>query len=266
MDTRALVQTFRGHTKAIADCKWSSCGNYVLTASDDNLILLWEVKSGTCAQIFKGHTSAVLSCCMNTPNDNLIASGSYDETVRLWSTTSGACLAIIPVHSDPITSVSFSHDGTLLLTSSYDGYCRVWDVATCSCLKTLEKLGGEIVHANFLPNSADIFLATSAGIIVLHEFSRDLSHRVSPGCVSILIKHGTNSTGSTFVFIQVHDKEILVSTCQRIKRAMFCNRRQFLMMIHDRCQPKLCVSTSNDGELLAICTTNTCQVKVATSA
>jgi COMPASS component SWD3 len=39
--------------------------------------------------------------------------------VLTWST--GVLIRSISAHSDPVTSVSFSRDGTIIVTSSFDG-------------------------------------------------------------------------------------------------------------------------------------------------
>ena len=44
---------------------------------------------------------------------------------------------VLPAHSDPVTSVHFNRDGTLVVSGSYDGLCRIWDTHSGQCLKTL---------------------------------------------------------------------------------------------------------------------------------
>ena len=60
----------------------------------------------------------------------VLAQGSFDETIRLWETRTGLTLRTLPAHSEPVTSVAFSFDGTLLVSASYDGMARMWDVGT----------------------------------------------------------------------------------------------------------------------------------------
>lgn len=39
-------------------------------------------------------------------------------------------------HGEPVTSVAFNHDSSLLATASYDGLTRIWDVINGRCIKT----------------------------------------------------------------------------------------------------------------------------------
>ena len=110
------------------------------------------------------------------PLSNLLVSGGFDETVRVWDVArgtvlflsvalenreptvypAGKSLKVLPAHSDPVTAVSFSHDGTLIVSCAMDGlmcvsalrfcseghsltrfYSRIWDADSGQCLKTL---------------------------------------------------------------------------------------------------------------------------------
>ena len=89
-----------------------------------------------CVRVFSGHTSHVFACDLSRPASNLLASGSRDETVRLWDVRSGRCVNVIPAHADPVTSVKFNSDATVLMSGSYDGVVRMWSTATGACLRT----------------------------------------------------------------------------------------------------------------------------------
>lgn len=101
----------------------------------------------------------------------MIVSGSFDETVRLWDVKSGKCLKVLPAHSDPVTSVAFNHDGSLIVSSSYDGLCRIWDASTGHCMKTLiDDENPPVSFVRFSPNGKFILVGTLDNALVSIEF------------------------------------------------------------------------------------------------
>jgi COMPASS component SWD3 len=67
----------------------------------------------------------------------------------------------LPAHSDPVTSVSFSRDGTVVCSASHDGLIRLWDVPTGECLKTIYAAGNPpVCTAKFSPNAKYVLAGT----------------------------------------------------------------------------------------------------------
>jgi COMPASS component SWD3 len=84
-----------------------------------------------------------------------------DVLLLLLQIRSGDCVSTLPAHSDPVTSVSFNRDGTVVCSASHDGLIRLWDVATGECLKTIYATGNPpVCSAKFSPNSHYILGAT----------------------------------------------------------------------------------------------------------
>ena len=53
--------------------------------------------------------------------------GSLDQTAKVWDAKSGAEVLTLKGHVDQVASVSFSPDGSRILTGSHDGTVKVWD-------------------------------------------------------------------------------------------------------------------------------------------
>ena len=55
-------------------------------------------------------------------------SGSADKTVRVWNTATGGIERVLRGHSEEVYSVTFSPDGTRVVSGSYAGIL-LWDAA-----------------------------------------------------------------------------------------------------------------------------------------
>lgn len=120
--------------KGCSDIAVSALGAIAI-ASDDTFVYLivpstpLPAKLGEAVIRLEGHRNYVFCVKFNAAG-NVLASGSYDESVCIWDARSGrrssspilgACLKTLSAHAEPVTSLDFSPDSTLLATASYDG-------------------------------------------------------------------------------------------------------------------------------------------------
>ncbi len=84
----------------------------------------------------------------------------------------GKCLKVLPAHSDPVSSVCFNRDGTLIVSCAYDGLIRIWDTATGQCLKTLiDDDNPPVSFVKFSPNGKYILSSTLDNTLRLWSYS-----------------------------------------------------------------------------------------------
>ncbi|GLT30440.1 hypothetical protein SLA2020_052390 [Shorea laevis] len=85
------LQEFSGHEQGISNLAFSSDSRFIVSASDDEILRLWDVNTGSLIKTLHGHTNYVF--CVNfNPQSNMIVSGYFDETVRIWDVKTGKCL------------------------------------------------------------------------------------------------------------------------------------------------------------------------------
>ncbi|KAH0849666.1 hypothetical protein HID58_096194 [Brassica napus] len=77
------LHEFRGHTGEVLDISWSM-DNYLLSASMDKTVRLWQVGCNDCLGVFT-HNSYVTSVQFDPVNENYFMSGSVDGKVRIWN-------------------------------------------------------------------------------------------------------------------------------------------------------------------------------------
>ena len=79
----------KGHTNRVNSTSFSPDGKYIVSASHDNTIRIWDAKTGLqVGTSLEGHTDGVNSASFS-PNGNFIVSASKDKTVRIWDAKTG---------------------------------------------------------------------------------------------------------------------------------------------------------------------------------
>ncbi|TFG24872.1 MAG: WD40 repeat domain-containing protein, partial [Promethearchaeota archaeon] len=83
-NTEILVHILEGHKGSVDAIALSPNGKFMISASLDNTIKLWELHSWKLVETLQGHEDAVRSVAFS-PDGNYIFSGSWDKTVKIWN-------------------------------------------------------------------------------------------------------------------------------------------------------------------------------------
>ena len=117
---------------------FSSDGKRTLSGSRDHTVRLWDVETGRCLRVFKGHTSVVWSVAWSADQCRAL-SGDSEGIIRLWDVEKGRCLRVLKGHtSGEVQGLAWSADQRRALSGSGDYTVRLWDVETGRCLRVLE--------------------------------------------------------------------------------------------------------------------------------
>ncbi len=154
-----------GHIEAITSVDFSPNDEHVATSSSDGTVRVWKTRDGAEVQQFSGHNAPVLSVAF-APDGKQIASGGADRRVLLWAVdpTEDRTRRVANVikklrgetlpeqsfhsfegHDGTVQEVSFSLDGTRLVSSANDNQVYVWRVPSNSTDQTsvpIQKLRG----------------------------------------------------------------------------------------------------------------------------
>jgi WD40 repeat protein len=118
----------KGHTAFLTSVAFSPDGKYVVTASGDNTVRIWDVSTAKTVLVLQGHAGWVTSAVFS-PDGTRIATTSGDTTARVWDADTGKELASFIGHRALVSSAIFSQDGTRVLTGG-DTTARIWNAAT----------------------------------------------------------------------------------------------------------------------------------------
>lgn len=136
-----ILPLFRGHTAPVLDVDWNPFDDDIIaSASDDGKVFVWKVPENFTLHTdadepadvqpvgkLSGHSRKVGHVLFNPAADNVLASSSGDFTVKLWDLEDGKAKLTLK-HSDVVQSLSWSGNGSMLVTTSRDKKLRFWDV------------------------------------------------------------------------------------------------------------------------------------------
>lgn len=118
--------------------KYSADGKFLIGNSYmDFDIKIWDVSTGKCVNILKGHSYLVdsISC---SPNGKLLASTSViDKTIKIWDISTGKCLKTIDTSNNPCGKIAYSPNGNYLAGAS-NNKIVIWDISSGKSLDSLE--------------------------------------------------------------------------------------------------------------------------------
>ena len=72
-----------GHVDCVFSCCLSSDDRFIVSASWDNTLKIWDVESGALLKTLQGHQDAVNSCCLSS-DGRFVVSASRDSTLKIW--------------------------------------------------------------------------------------------------------------------------------------------------------------------------------------
>jgi WD40 repeat protein len=152
----SILQYFEEHKDWVLSVALSSDGQYALSGSVDNTVILWETETGQVIRHFTGHTDNVLGVDFS-PDGQYALSGSADNTMILWDVMTGEQIGRFQGHESGITSVTFSPDGKYALSSSWDKTIVLWDVLPSSstfgeALKVMKGHKYSVTNVAFSPD------------------------------------------------------------------------------------------------------------------
>lgn len=124
-------KTLQGHVMGVwAMVPWD---DMLVSGGCDREVRVWNMATGECTHLLRGHTSTVR--CLKMSDKNTAISGSRDTTLRIWDLATGNCRGVLVGHQASVRCLGIH--GDLVVSGSYDTTARIWSISEGRCLRTL---------------------------------------------------------------------------------------------------------------------------------
>ena len=163
-DSDALLRTLAGHTGAVTACAISPNGTFIVSASEDTTLMIWDAATGAERATLAGHTGAVTACAIS-PDGTFVVSASDDKTLKVWDASTAIERATFAGHTDGVTAGAISPAGSFVVQASKDTTLVIWDAATGVERATLRGSTGEVVACAISPDGAFVVAAYDDDIL-----------------------------------------------------------------------------------------------------
>ncbi|KAK6517919.1 hypothetical protein TWF506_005093 [Arthrobotrys conoides] len=126
-----FLRTLSGHVMGVwAMVPWD---DVLVSGGCDRDVRVWNMATGQCNQVLRGHTSTVR--CLKMSDSKTAISGSRDTTLRIWDIEKGVCLNILVGHQASVRCLEIS--GDYVVSGSYDTTAKIWSISQGALLRTL---------------------------------------------------------------------------------------------------------------------------------
>ncbi|HET8950384.1 MAG TPA: BTAD domain-containing putative transcriptional regulator [Solirubrobacteraceae bacterium] len=150
--------TIRASREALESVQFSADGRRLVTAGDDGVVRIFDARGGPPLEELNGHKGVVMRAVFVPGTDTIVSAGE-DKRIRRWVAPPAAVLQA------PVTTATYSPDGSEVLAGGLTGPLRVWNPATGAV--TLLRGHTKQSHAEFSPDGARIASAGYDGTVRL---------------------------------------------------------------------------------------------------
>ena len=155
LDTKNTV-FLSGHKREVA-CITQCEDTEVLTGSRDRTMRRWNMLTGDCLMIYRGHTSGVINSIIYDKATMRIFSASDDGTIGVWNRDHiGRRIRVIREHGCKVTSLVRVNEKMIAACDARDTI-KIWNTDTLACIMTMSTPSRERLNLHDIIVSIDMF-------------------------------------------------------------------------------------------------------------
>jgi WD40 repeat protein len=123
--SKAPLARLTGHVQLINQVTFSPDGRWLISASFDKSVKLWDGLKGTFLATFRGHVGPVYQVAWSS-DSRLFVSGSKDSTLKVWDVRTRKLKVDLPGHADEVFTVDWAPDGASVASGGKDRVLKLW--------------------------------------------------------------------------------------------------------------------------------------------
>jgi len=198
-------RVLRGHFGKVYACSWAQDSKYMVSASQDGKLLIWNVMTGMKNHAISLRSSWVMATDF-APSMKMVAAGGLDNTCSIYDVSLNVSDAVqreaTPVelvgHEGYVSSCTFMDDRKILTTSG-DASAILWDIDKLASTHKFSEHKADVMTAS-VSKDKNLFLTGSCDATVrLWDVRTDASVKTFSGHESDVNSVKWFSNGYTFV-------------------------------------------------------------------
>ncbi|ORY31121.1 dynein regulator [Rhizoclosmatium globosum] len=215
------IRTLQGHDEVVSAVAFTPSGDFLVSASRDKTVKVWEVATGYCVRTIYGHEEWVRGVDVSE-DGKFVASCGNDHNIVISDINSGDVVNTLKGHSHVVECVAFAPlltsktiekivgasevavPGQYVASGSRDNTVRVWDTETGFEVMTLTGHDNWIRSIAFHPNGKYLLSTGDDKSLIVWDLTNngkivrtvDAVHEQFVTCLDVHKRRGLIATGS----------------------------------------------------------------------
>ncbi len=140
----SMAEYVFGYSKAVNAVVLSPDGRQAVSASQDNLIRLWDAATGLLLRTFDTQTAGTNAVAFLPDGKRILVAGT-DKQLMIWDIAAGRVVTVMDGHTADVMSAMLSADAQQVLSGSKDKTVKLWDTATGLPLKSFDGYPADVL-------------------------------------------------------------------------------------------------------------------------
>jgi dipeptidyl aminopeptidase/acylaminoacyl peptidase len=147
---------------------FSPKGDIVASGTVERMVKLWDIRTGECLAVLKGHTYPVLSLSFSPDGEKLV-SGSGDTSLIIWDVDNQSKVRQMKGHGFYVVTVNWDPRGSRIVSGSVDANICEWDAITGEMIARHEDHRAAVREVRFNPDGSQLVSGSSDLTLILWD-------------------------------------------------------------------------------------------------